>query len=308
MTLRRPLWMQASGADTPFSYSGQEFREHLPLLVDAEGVQNYQALRVHQRTAGANFTVEVEPGIGIVQGDSVSDQGMYLIKNTAVASVTVPSPPGAGSRTHRIIAQINDKAHDGALAANTYSWTLVLQEDTGAGTPALPNSAMALCTIVVAAGTGSITDSLIADLRMPVDYRDIYGLIQRSTGTNVPTVTLQSIPFTTETKDLWRMANLTTQNTRLTAPVAGVYAVHAHYRHNWTGTTQKVEIQIAVNGTMWTGTNRLSTATDPDYYSVSAEIPLAVNDYVQLQVYHTRASDITVYDARFSARWVAPTS
>ena len=303
MTLRRPAYMQASGADTVFAYSTQEFREVLPLLVDGEGVQNYQSFRVHQRAAGANFTVEVEPGTAIVQGDSVADQGMYLIKNTSVASVTVPAPPGAGTRTHRVIVQIRDKAHDGALPANTYDYTLTLQEDTGSGTPALPNSALALCTISVAAGTASITDSLITNVRFPADRGELFCGVSRVTNQSIPNNSTTTATFTTEDLDLWDMSNLVANNTRITIRESGVYEVMGYGQLAISSST-KSEIAVAINGTAFLVDNHATTTLAPDRLTVHGLVSVTTGNYLELQMYQNSGASVNLETARLRARWV----
>lgn len=306
MALRTPLYLQKTGADADISYTAQSFREMLPSLIDGEGVQNYQAFRVHQRTAGANFTIEIEPGSCYVQGDDVADQGMYFCKSTAVEALTIPAPPGAGSRTHRVILQVRDKFHNGAWS--TYDFLPLLQTDAGAGTPALPASALTLATITVAAGTASITDSLITPTRVPIQFSEQFARITRATNQNIVTATVTPVQFTAEDLDLWGMANLTAANTRITAVKAGVYHVEGYFRHIWTGTTQKVEIHIAKNGVYYEGANQMSSNSDPDYHHISCDIVLAAGDYIQLTCYHSRPTDITITNSSLSARWVAASS
>ena len=74
------------------------------------------------------------------------------------------SPPVSGSRTHRVVAQVRDKLHN-STSWSTYEWTIDVLEDTGSGTPALPNSAISLALVTVAAGQTSVTDSNIQDFR-----------------------------------------------------------------------------------------------------------------------------------------------
>lgn len=165
MTLKRPLWMQAGGADPTFDYSALDARALLSAVFNQPGVINTSstALKVSQRGAGANFSVDVAAGLAVVAGGDVSNQGMYLVQSTAVENVTVPSPPGAGTRTHRVVAQVRDELHNGAYS--TYDWVPQVLEDTGSGTPATPNSALSLATVSVTAGQVSVTDAHITDGR-----------------------------------------------------------------------------------------------------------------------------------------------
>lgn len=163
--LRRPLLMQASGTDAAFEYTAQETRQLMDALA-TEGILGTADLKVTQRAAGANFTVDVAAGRAVVDGDSVAYQGAYLVVNDAVLTgVTIPAAPASGSRTHRVVLRVNDYAHDGAVAAGTYEAAVVVLEDTGTGTPAEPDSAITLATVTVSSTTVSITNAKIADGR-----------------------------------------------------------------------------------------------------------------------------------------------
>ena len=92
----------------------------------------------------ANFSVDVQPFYGIIQGEDSTDQGSYLVVNTAVVNVTAPTAPASGTRTHRLVAQVRDYRNNATWGAGTYDWQPLLLQDTGSGEPARPNSAMTL--------------------------------------------------------------------------------------------------------------------------------------------------------------------
>lgn len=155
MALLTPLWMQPAEGDASIPYSANDDRWLITSLWDTEGV--IWGLTVSQRAAGANFSVDVAPGQAIITGNDVSGQGSYLVTSTDVVNVPVPAPPASGSRTHRVVAWVRDKLHDGTQS--TYDWTLTVLEDTGGGTPAQPPSAITLALVTVAAGQTSVTDA-----------------------------------------------------------------------------------------------------------------------------------------------------
>ncbi len=163
MTLKQPIGMQAGGGDTAISYSALDIREIFDAFVQGEGVAGLTSLKVSQRGAGANFSVDVAVGYAVIIGDDVALQGKYLVQNTAAYNVTIPAAPGSGSRIHRIIARIKDKLHNGTWT--TYEWTIECLADVGSGTPALPNSAISLALVTVAAAQASVLDANIADVR-----------------------------------------------------------------------------------------------------------------------------------------------
>lgn len=165
MALLRPAWMQATGGDAAITYSAAQDRRVLGALFSREGVLDKDAghLKVSQRGAGANFSVDVAAGGAAIQGDDVSDQGIYQVASTATENRTTPSAPGSGTRNHRVIARIQDKMHNGIWTG--YDWVIEIQQDTGSGTPALPASAIPLALVAIAAGQSSVTNANITDLR-----------------------------------------------------------------------------------------------------------------------------------------------
>ena len=78
---------------------------------------------------------------------------------------TAIGAPASGTRTHRVIARIKDKKHNGIWTV--YDWAIEVLQDTGSGIPALPNSAISLALVTIAAGQTSITNGNIADDRVP---------------------------------------------------------------------------------------------------------------------------------------------
>jgi hypothetical protein len=165
VTLKRPLWMQAGGGDATFSYDAIDWRRILGMIFNVEGIGNSSPtdLKVSQRGAGANFSVDIAAGFAIVQGDDVSGQGYYLIYNDATVNVAVPSPPGSGTQVHRVVAQIRDKLHNGTYS--TYDADFEVLADIGSGTPATPASALSLATVSVASGQSSVTNANVTDTR-----------------------------------------------------------------------------------------------------------------------------------------------
>jgi hypothetical protein len=156
-----PLWLQKTGADADITYTAILDRTVFDALYLAEGVLGQTSFLVSQRGAGANFSVDVAAGYAVILGDSVANQGKYLIRSVGVVNVTTPAAPGSGTRVHRVIARIRDKVAAGA----NYDWTLELLEDTGTGTPALPASAISLATVSITVAQASVTNTNITNLR-----------------------------------------------------------------------------------------------------------------------------------------------
>lgn len=162
MTLERPIPMQAASGDEPFVFDAAAVRAGLVgSIYSREGVvgPEYGALQLSPRAAGPNFSIDIAPGRVVVFGDDSSDQGPYVCNNTAVENVDTPQPPGSGSRRHRVIARVRDRAHNTAWVAGTYDWLPEFVLDTGAGTPDEPPTATTLGFVNMRAGQVSVQSS-----------------------------------------------------------------------------------------------------------------------------------------------------
>lgn len=162
------LLMQPVSGDPSITYSARQIRAHLVgNLFGREGVINLRGgdLKVTQRGAGANFTVDVAVGRAAVFGDDQSDQGAYSINNTTTANVSVPAASTTTTRTHRVILQVQDRLENSAFAAGTYRSAVIVQADTAAGAT-MPPSSIPLGSIAVPANATSVTSSMVTDLRV----------------------------------------------------------------------------------------------------------------------------------------------
>lgn len=164
-----PLVMQAADGDTALEYAAQDFRIMYDGLFKAEGVINGSDFKVTQNGAGANFSVDVAAGFGVIQGDGVVNQGKYMVRSTGVVNLTTPGAPASGTRQHRVIARIRDKLMAGPAF---YDWTLELLEDTGSGTPPLPASAIPIARVTIAAGQSNVGNANITDDRLRAQIGD----------------------------------------------------------------------------------------------------------------------------------------
>jgi hypothetical protein len=187
MAWNRPIWMQATGGDPQIQYAAQELRQILSGIFISEGVIGAaNSCQVTQRGAGANFSVDIQAGYFMAQGDDVSNQGMYIIRAPTVENLVTPTAPGSGTRVHRVVGQIRDKLHLGSWT--TYDAVPLLLQDTGSGTPAIPNSALGLGLVSIAAGQVSVQTAHITDTRINARVASsLFAPIEASSGTNVTT-------------------------------------------------------------------------------------------------------------------------
>lgn len=166
MPVNTVLFQPVSG-DSAIVYSARALRSAmLGNLFSREGVADLRGgdLKVSQRAAGANFSVDVAIGGAATFGDDQAGQGAYSIDNTTVVNKTVPAASTTVTRTHRVILRTFDKYENSGLASNTYYSDVVVQADT-LEAAALPPTAIPLALISVPANAVSVTTAMIKDLR-----------------------------------------------------------------------------------------------------------------------------------------------
>lgn len=190
MTLNKPLVLQAITGDAVLSYSAQEIRTIIDAFAIGQGPCTTTDLLVAQRAAGANYSVDVAAGRGIVIGTSVADQGKYVVESTATVNVTLAGAPTAGfTRFDLIYAQVRDRQADGGS-----NYDLIIDKVTGTSSgvlPATPANAIPLASVgPIVSTTPSITTSLITKLTQPP--MPIGGRYGRIVGTPVVRTTSQT--------------------------------------------------------------------------------------------------------------------
>lgn len=158
-----PLAIQAASGDTAIEYGAQEHMRHLlAAIFESGGRLQFGEFRAVQRSAGANFSVDVTAGFYVITGSSSPAvvQGRYLVHTLADVNVPTPSAPASGTRVHRLVAQVLDKVSDGG---SSYGWRFWLREDTGSGTPAIPPNAEHVCLISISAGQVNVLNQHITN-------------------------------------------------------------------------------------------------------------------------------------------------
>lgn len=195
MTLRAPLFLQAVGGDAAISFSAQDFRTLLDGLVVTPGVAFTTDLQAVQRGAGANFSVDVNAGHGVILGTSVADQGKYLVQNTSTFNLTITGAPASSNRHDLVYAQVRDKQADGGS-----SYDFVIDKVTGtlgAGLPALPANSIPLADIgPIVPATASITTSLITSLRTYIGTAGSMQTVLGRAGRTIVTGSVSSLSWT----------------------------------------------------------------------------------------------------------------
>lgn len=169
-----------------------------------EGAVGAGDFKVVERGAGANMTVDVacNTGFAVVQGDTVTNQGLYVVRpHTAVANLDIATAHATNPRVDSVVVQVDDDEHD--AGGNTRARVMVLTGtatggatlDNRTGAPALPNSALLLADVLVPATDTTISNTQIRDRRKWA--RGAYRMIKRVTnaaaGNNYTTTSLTTV-------------------------------------------------------------------------------------------------------------------
>lgn len=149
-------------------HTAQGDRQVISSIVCGEGVafgaNSGGNLEVVDGPGGMQVTVS--SGNGFVQGDDGVWQGMYHVTNDDNVDLTLSASDPTNDRIDLIVAQV----HDNAYAVPGDDWVLEVVTGTPAGSPVaptVPDSAIALAQIAVAAGAVAITAGDITDRREP---------------------------------------------------------------------------------------------------------------------------------------------
>lgn len=165
MALLIPEYLQTK------KYSAGRVRGLMMDMPFQRGVLAAGDLKVTQRAAGANKTVDIAAGSGWVQGSHTARQGFYHVVNDAVVNLTIPDNATGNPRLDQIVCRINDTTDGGSVADNavfevvpgTPTSGATLDNRNGFGT--LPTSCLLIADVLAPAGFSSITNSAIRDRR-----------------------------------------------------------------------------------------------------------------------------------------------
>lgn len=138
---------------------GRAFRD-----IVGEGVVAGGDMKVTQRGAGANMSVDVAAGVAWVLGDTATDQPPYRIRNDATVNLAVTAANATNPRKDLVVAEVLDSAFTGS----SNLWRLRVIAGTPAGSPAvptLPATAIPLAVLTIAANDTQVNTADIADAR-----------------------------------------------------------------------------------------------------------------------------------------------
>lgn len=129
------------------------------------GVSETDALKVVQRGAGANMSVDVGIGGCTVGGTTTASRGDYFVQNDAVKNVVIDPADPSNPRIDIVGVRVRDTAYSEA-ADDVDIVAIKGDADPAPVEPALPANFLTLARVDVAAGAGSITNANITDRRV----------------------------------------------------------------------------------------------------------------------------------------------
>lgn len=257
MTMRQPIVLEnASGTDRP---NAEELRRWIADLFTggafASGVMGATHLKVSQRAAGANVSVDVAAGTVWVACTTDVLAGPYWGHNDAVVNVPLAAADPTNPRRDLIYVQFHDNAED-AGGSNTVS--LHVLQGTPAGSPADPSTAglenfHVLARVTVNAADTTIVDADITDKReYATPFRkareEVTCILRMSTNQTLVNNTTTNLLWDTEVYDPYGLHSVVS-NTHLVTPDMGDRLWRAELSIAWAGTAGGVRnIDINASG------------------------------------------------------------
>lgn len=127
----KPLYMEAAPADTDIVHSAAEFRRLIHAVFNTPGPVEYSHFRMRQRTAGANWSMDFDPGLCVVPALNAYEKYLVYLPSVLNVVLTTLNTAPVSTRTHKVFVAVYDKFFAGA----SYSAAIFVGEDTGSGAP-----------------------------------------------------------------------------------------------------------------------------------------------------------------------------
>lgn len=131
-----------------------------------QGVIGATSFAVTQRGT-PSMAVDVAAGVAIVTGTDQAFQGKYLCRSeSATTNVAIAAAPGSGTRYDIVVVQVRDPNAGGPAGDDARVFVVQGTASPTPVDPTIPTSSIPLARVRVPSGTGSITNSLIDNLRV----------------------------------------------------------------------------------------------------------------------------------------------
>lgn len=108
------------------------------------------------KVGGANMSVDVWPGLAVIQGTEAANQGAYVVWETAKVNKTIAPADPTFSRRDLVILRVQDSAY--STANNLFTVEVVTGSPAAVPVdPGIPVNSFAIARVVVAPATTTIT-------------------------------------------------------------------------------------------------------------------------------------------------------
>lgn len=297
------LWLQANPGDEALvaGVSARQDRQLLDVLF-AEGVVDVAGGDFAATEHATLWKVTVAPGRAVITGDDQADQGKYLATMTTAEDVQLNPPPGADKRIDLIYYQVKDPNAGGGAGYTAELGFVEGVVNAAPVAPAVPASAIALCSVLRESTDVTWADASITDLR----DQSTLALEAASSGTTAfvgarayasASTTMTNAAFTVvnlagESYDSATLHDTATNPSRITVPDTGKYLVVARIRFSASAGGSYRAIRVLVNGI-----EKAAHWDDPGgvrSVGVDDVIDLTAGDYVQMAGYQDVGSDSNV--------------
>lgn len=169
--LQIPGWTAQTGRlATATAFFNQSASSALGTLQVRSGVLPGPDVTTHSfapatASGGANMSVDVYPGLAVIQGSEATNQGSYVVWESAKVNRTIAAADGAFTRRDLIVLRVQDSAYSGPNDVFTVE-VITGTPSASPVDPAIPNNSVAIARVVVPVGTTTLTlGSQIYDIR-----------------------------------------------------------------------------------------------------------------------------------------------
>lgn len=174
-------------------YTAQQDRMLWASLICEPGVSGPDDLAVS--ATPQPLQVRVAGGTAFVHGATTDDQGVYHVVNTGSVTLTLNDPDVTDDRIDLIVARVYDAQYD---EGEVSEWRIEVVQGSPSPAPSAPaveGSAIPLASVVVHAGSTTISQADVTDLRGQYVLCDGHtgGAIELGPGVNLNTLTRPGI-------------------------------------------------------------------------------------------------------------------
>lgn len=259
-----------------------------------EGVMALTHMAVTQRAAGANMSVDVAAGTCWVQGDDGTDPPKYRCHAPAIINLAVLAAD-AEPRIDLVVAQV----YDSQFLGSSDAWERRIIKGTPSASPvvpALPNGAIDLARVAVAAGATSITNPDVTDRRQPATVTP-HAVVKRVATQTIGTSTTAAVLLDTQIEDTWNLWP-PAYTPAIVVPVTGIYSIKAQviWEFHATGlrTLTVKKSQAGASSQLLKEVEAKADATTATYQDVDATTTIDRNGYVELTGFQSSGGNLVL--------------